>query len=417
MRLIRAARLGLFSFALAFLDREKLVTMQYATLPTKRSTRVLTLLPSPQGKDDTVVTTLSTILLVTDAGSCPTYNALSYVWGDGKEKKSIVCNDKEVTVTSSLHDALFHLRREAEELLIWIDQLCINQDDIDERSQQVSLMGDIYSLAERVIVWLGPADDETPLVWKLLSELSKLRDFEAPEVSHLAREGSLVSNLATSIDSDNKTDFPTLEGNRKKLPILPPGSAPEWQAMERFFKRPWFTRMWTFQEVVMSQYCTIYCGSYWRLWDHLSDACCGISIAGFGTYLDYIDQGIHTIQVQRVGRLKGRRSALRSLLEANRTREATEPKDIVFALRGVVDETVADRMDTNYKERLGTTYARAAKLTIEENAALTVLGSVEWRRTSESKSEMPSWVPDWRYKTSVAVDLSMRRQDGSKFKG
>ena len=111
----------------------------------------------------------------------------------------------------------------------------------------------------------------------------------------------------------------------------------------------------------------------------------------------------------------GTRTALRNLLEDNRMRKATEPKDMIYALRGLIDDDIAKTIDVNYEEQLGITYARTAKLCIEQSAALTILGSVEYRRTAESRNQMPSWVPDWRYATSVAVDLSMRALDGIKY--
>ena len=251
-----------------------------------------------------ITTKLSIVSLSSDLDVRPKYDALSYVWGDTKDRFSIKCNGEDLKITPSLHTALLHLRQEKEGHNIWIDQICINQDDVHERQQQVSLMGEIYTLAERVIVWLGPADDDTPLVWKLLKELVKLRDFEAPEVYHLSRSESRI--LDSGIVNQSTQSQPSSSPNigSKSLPDLPQGAAPEWQAMERFFKRSWFTRMWIFQEVVLSRDCTVCCGNYSISWSDLEDACKGIDKAGYDKYLDKIHWGVSTIKRQRLVLLK-----------------------------------------------------------------------------------------------------------------
>ena len=91
------------------------------------------------------------------------FEALSYVWGDPARCSSIYChqggdhdNTMVVPITESLDIAVRHLRHVDKPRDLWIDAICINQDDDAERSQQVAIMGDIFSQAWRVVVWLGP---------------------------------------------------------------------------------------------------------------------------------------------------------------------------------------------------------------------------------------------------------------------
>ena len=74
----------------------------------------------------------------------PRYKVLSYVWGDPKDVSSILCNGEKISITRSLSLALHQLRQDSQRYIIWIDQLCINQNDLAERAQQVTMMGDIY---------------------------------------------------------------------------------------------------------------------------------------------------------------------------------------------------------------------------------------------------------------------------------
>jgi len=97
-----------------------------------------------------------------DSECCPPFTALSYVWGiEIARSYSITCNSSILTVTANCHSALRHLRKKFSEFTIWIDAICINQGDDREKENQIQIMGDIYSAAETVFVWLGDGDMAT----------------------------------------------------------------------------------------------------------------------------------------------------------------------------------------------------------------------------------------------------------------
>lgn len=97
-------------------------------------------------------------------GQTPEYYALSYCWGSQQVHRSTICGDKLIEITPSLSDALLGLRsylsnrNNREDKWFWVNQLCINQADVQERSYQVSLMGSICSQALRTLIWLGTDD-------------------------------------------------------------------------------------------------------------------------------------------------------------------------------------------------------------------------------------------------------------------
>jgi hypothetical protein len=91
----------------------------------------------------------------------PEYEALSYVWGSRVPNKPIFCGYKKILVTENCLDALRRLRHKKRPRTLWIDSICIDQNSQLERGHQVQLMGDVYSKAEKVIIWLGEA---SPLV-------------------------------------------------------------------------------------------------------------------------------------------------------------------------------------------------------------------------------------------------------------
>ncbi|KAE9367276.1 HET-domain-containing protein, partial [Stipitochalara longipes BDJ] len=87
------------------------------------------------------------------------YEALSYTWGKPEDVKEIELNGYPVKIRENLWSALVNLRDAREERVLWVDAICINQPDVDERNRQVQLMAHIYSRAKEVIVWLGTLDD------------------------------------------------------------------------------------------------------------------------------------------------------------------------------------------------------------------------------------------------------------------
>ncbi|KAF9881453.1 hypothetical protein CkaCkLH20_00599 [Colletotrichum karsti] len=89
-------------------------------------------------------------------GQRPKFEALSYTWGDDNPNNAITVDGCKFEVRSNLLDALRFLRRQvSQDALFWIDALCINQKDADERNRQLRMMGQIYFRASQVIVWLG----------------------------------------------------------------------------------------------------------------------------------------------------------------------------------------------------------------------------------------------------------------------
>jgi hypothetical protein len=123
----------------------------YSTSSSDHEIRLLNILPSGSAPESLVACELREY----NTDACPTYEALSYCWGDSSEQRTVLCNGQTHSITASLYDALSRLRHEDEPRLVWADALCINRSNDYEKSIQVSRMGQIYSRAERVVVWFG----------------------------------------------------------------------------------------------------------------------------------------------------------------------------------------------------------------------------------------------------------------------
>jgi hypothetical protein len=97
----------------------------------------------------------------------PAYIALSYCWGDGVERNDITVNGHKFSIMASLATALQYLREIDNDVLVWADAICINQNNVAERNSQVRMMGNIYGRGKQEL-YLTPCGIERVNVWKLL---------------------------------------------------------------------------------------------------------------------------------------------------------------------------------------------------------------------------------------------------------
>lgn len=139
----------------------------YQRLPTAASIRLIRVLPGRV--DGSIVCSLQTINSAHHTGV--EYQALSYLWGDPKTTRKIYVRDEHDSVLHEhhLHENLWQFLEKWQQPrtqpsgLLWTDSLCLNQEDSEEKAQQIRRMGEIYSGAKEVIIWLGP--DTTSMAW------------------------------------------------------------------------------------------------------------------------------------------------------------------------------------------------------------------------------------------------------------
>ena len=148
--------------------------------------------------------TLREVSLLTDP--LPQYRAISYCWGESPTSNGgIVCDNSLLHITPNLFDALHRFRSPTEVVSIWADTICINQGDLDEKNQQVPLMGKIYQRAHEVLVWLGAADhDETTEAGRQITELVGFahdisKEFSVPLPTFHSASANVTSSLALKL--------------------------------------------------------------------------------------------------------------------------------------------------------------------------------------------------------------------------
>ncbi|RYP09140.1 hypothetical protein DL764_001467 [Monosporascus ibericus] len=178
-------------------------------------------------------------------GETVAYEALSYTWGDATSLLSIRLDKQNFNVTPNLHAALTALRHPSEPRTLWIDAICINQDDNDDKNYQVPLMGTIYMRATVVDIWLGPEESPTPSTNSVFDVLDK---------------SSLSGN-------DEQPELKTTDGESVGIYTWKPRLA----ELKAFSERPYWTRIWVIQEVTLARRICVYCGSRQVQWDLLRE--------------------------------------------------------------------------------------------------------------------------------------------------
>jgi hypothetical protein len=187
----------------------------YIDLPIFAKSRYIRLLhvqaPSPTA--GTTGGPIHCAVTIVDLDTQPRYAALSYVWGSvAPNPDVIICNDVTFRVTSNCHSALHHLRAIHGAFAIWIDAICINQQDNLEKAHQIGLMGNIYSDAETTYVWLGEGNASTDRVMKYMSYCGFLEyflavgeDFRNPQRTKPRPWAAYLSHLKGQYGFDRST--------------------------------------------------------------------------------------------------------------------------------------------------------------------------------------------------------------------
>jgi Heterokaryon incompatibility protein (HET) len=132
---------------------------QYLPLENGRTIRLIALSPAKTADQP-----LECIILHAPLDDPLPYAALSYEWKGEKPQRPMTCEDgSTILITPNCYAALIRLRHRKKFQILWVDAICINQADVQERNSQVSIMIDIYKSSDRTFVWLGEGDSDSDL--------------------------------------------------------------------------------------------------------------------------------------------------------------------------------------------------------------------------------------------------------------
>ena len=400
----------------------------YRSLDTrKHEIRILTILsrgdhipgvPPTQpgaGHDDssTNAADIHCVLQTASLDDKPSYTALSYVWGTDVPSTAVLMNGKPFLVRRNLAAALRHLQQADCSLNIWVDAICINQNDNKEKSHQVQMMAKIYESSVEVLVWLGSAEDESDAAMEKLKDIggkavdAGMQDFRATDVPKWFNPDvdERLQRLKTSLGG---------LAEREGLELFHPALIP-------LSKRAYWTRVWVLQEFTIPRTMMIQCGSK------------RLDVTTFGTAFNFCAFARWTLSSrfnmeeyrdpnsklrsvsgnanspsgapnQLFGARRGyysetgERETLGSLLErtcvlkpAILPLNATDPRDKIYGLLALATDSEQMGILPDYEKSTIEVYTDASRALIA-NGQTSILS---WCQQSKRIEELPSWVPDF----------------------
>jgi hypothetical protein len=301
------------------------------------------------------------------------YVALSYAWGPQDDSAYVKLNDESFPVSQNLLAAIKQIRlvqrQRGKSTKLWIDSICINQLDNEEKSRQVMLMKEIYNHAAGVVAWVGEQDDLTALSFDTLERFS-------------VDDGTLDGSATYRDLLDTKTE--------------------RTEAIQRFIERPYFIRMWIIQEIVVAKETTIVCGSYSLDFDRMQMAIRRMTGSGFFPLSTAILNIVYVANWRAsfietnasAGRPENEDLDLRLFLDS-RDRLATDPRDKIYSLRGIVNKKIAHSIQVDYNKSVEDVYTSFSKKILSIRPDLQILSAVIHAHKAISGLQLPSYVPDW----------------------
>jgi hypothetical protein len=283
-----------------------------------------------------------------------------------------------------------------------MDAICINQDDLAERSAEVLEMGSIYSRAEQVVVWVGPSSKDSRLA---LETLKRRGDGIRYHV-----EGHTISNEMGSWAV-------RLEGDSEALKF----NQPSWFAIRDLLRRQWFSRLWVFQEIGLATKATLFAGQDGIDWILFITA-----LQWLWGRLEHLNQVFHDLNFEAFNKsgISGllnvsfksypRELDTFGLLELTSRLNSSDPRDRLYALRSLVVPTERKFITPDYSKSVEEAFKNFTVRFCRETGDGFLLTRCSLRDVS-SKLQMPSWVPDFSATNLPGVFYTFSASGYSRF--
>ncbi|KAI1409650.1 hypothetical protein F5Y13DRAFT_169746 [Hypoxylon sp. FL1857] len=335
------------------------------------------------------------------------FYALSYVWGDAAEKKTIMLEGHPFHVTANLYEALYQFRQRPYDLgyprdYFWADAICINQEDLDEKSRQVPRMMDIYHTGI-VIIWLGHV--RQPPAVNLFKKFIRKTRSSRPQVSPdeaveiLCKKTESMWADWDPVDDDDNVIIDEEFGDAY-IPMI--------QTMVNILRRPWFGRVWTIQEACLDTFPTVYIGRHSVHLGHLVDIWKILALEH--RFLLFCPGSARMTSLGSIERLyksalfdwddnpkkKSMGEVLATLLRFTGKKSSSDPRDQLYGLLGLLKylkgEELPEELVPDYRLPYQDVYWNYAAYLFESVGDLKLLHCGR-----NELQHVPSWVPDFRH--------------------
>lgn len=358
--------------------REPYAYVPFASASTQ--IRLLQLLPGKRRSQISV--TIETVPVGRDK-DVPRFTALSYHWGpEGNESFIHVSGtDQTIAVRQNLFEALYHLRDSKTPCRLWIDAICIDQNNEEEKSEQMNLMASVFMSATEVIAWIGTGSSSTRKAMRAIRTIDETT--EGNWIEPILRDSKSPPRLSCR---RRYTDF-----DRKEA-----------KAMVDLLARPYFSRLWVYQEIHLgADRATLLCGAHSVRWEAIRKTILFLSSVRHFRW----DGLVHaTISIDRWKYIQylcdsgEHRRGFFEALDRARLADCTDDRDRAFSVMSLCGMT---GIENGYNKTVQDVYTEVAIYFLKKWGSLQFLDY-----TGRQKyTGMPSWVPDWSCDDYVAVTL------------
>lgn len=314
----------------------------------------------------------------------PPFTAVSYCWGRAEHDHVIYMGLSAIKVTKTVEEVLRGVVAHGARF-VWIDQVCIDQSNTQERNNQLALMSFIYSRADHVLVYLGQAGQHTSLAVDFAEHYrGRLRGQNVPETD--IAQVSTAESVAF-VASKKPLSLPNAEVLRHVA-----------LGLVDLLSRPFFTRLWIVQEVVLANNVETVCGSRHFRWDIIRLACLLFTrrpeLASLLKSFVHIDCDFSTMhKASRLVKEHGNHidRDLWSLLEKCSGLATSEPKDKIYAVLGLAKRT-PDMPKPDYARSVGEVYLDFARYFVRIGLGIKVIDAAIANDRQEEPG-YPSWAP------------------------
>ncbi|KAI3317381.1 HET-domain-containing protein [Xylariaceae sp. AK1471] len=356
----------------------------FAFLPIDSAEGEIRLLKVSPGRDSDAIQCSYEIANVNDNEDVP-HETVSYVWGKMDSKRTILIDDMVVELTENLFNALRRVRHATRNRYLWVDALCINQEDDAEKAAQVNIMHRIFSRCARCNIWMGNID----------AAGLGVTDSEAVE----AARGALDVIRILAGEDIGRNLYPYLATTTQHIQAG--------KALKILMAAPWWTRIWTVQEATSPWNLNVLWGPLSIPWHLLMKASEELVEGNYhaGERLDYYDIFPEGNSAFLTGPIIGLRIASEWAVEPESTlnmlwrfryRDSTDPRDKVFVILNLVAEGLCPLPSvscSDYGISTPVLFRRVMLDLLREEHGLRPLISMRGER--KSTPGLPSWVIDW----------------------
>ncbi|KAF4635771.1 hypothetical protein G7Y89_g2325 [Cudoniella acicularis] len=302
---------------------------------------------------------------------------------DEGAERLMVIGDGLFLVRKNLDCALKQFRYDYEPRTLWVDAIYINQSDVDERGDQVSQMGSVYSKANDVIIWLGEATNDSNQGMDFLKEILMLGSYREPSEERYSDQ-NMADDFRTTLDRPDSNSC-----------IL---------ALAGILARSWWDRVWMLQEIVLAHSATVYCGSKSHTWDSFEMLSIILLQPGIQSLLvRFSNAGSLAARVLRerlnrpfnIRRIRTDQASeegmtLSRMVKRTINYDATDPRDKVYAVLSTVTHDTT--LEPNYNLTKSKVYTAAFKAILQQDGDLSILCLLTAKEFRDES--LPSWVPD-----------------------